>query len=94
MRDPQLPQLQDGLDEGAGRDSIQAARDKRKRKKNEDKKRLDTTPIELTVGMEVLLQGVKSKLWNIEGVVKEIRPGGHSAFIFVPEKDKTYLRNR
>ena len=75
MRDPQLPQLQDDLDEGAGRDSIQASRDKRKRKKNKDKKRLDTTPIELTVGMEVLLQGVKSKLWNIQGVVTEIRTG-------------------
>ena len=38
LRDPKLPQLQDDLDEGAGRDAIQAARDKKKRKKNEDKK--------------------------------------------------------
>ena len=94
MKVPKLPQLQENLDEGAGRDAIQATRDKRKKKKNEDRKRLDTTPVELKVGMEVLLQGVNSKLWNIQGVVKEIRAGGRSAYVYVPEKDKTYLRNR
>ena len=50
--------------------------------------------MELKVGMQVLLQGVNNKLWNIEGVVKEIRPGGQSAFVYVPTKDKTYLRNQ
>ena len=68
--------------------------EKRKKKKNEDRKRLDTTPVELKIGMDILLQGVNSKLWNIQGVVKEIRAGGRSAYIYVPEKDKTYLRNR
>ena len=33
-------------------------------------------------------------MWNIEGVVKEIRPVGRSAFFYVPAKEKTYLRNR
>ena len=70
------------------------SREKRKRKRNEEKKRLDTSPVELKVGMEVLLQGVNNKLWNIEGVVKEVHPGSQSAFIYVPAKEKTYLRNR
>ena len=54
---------------------------------------MDTAPVELKIGMNVLLQGVNSKLWNIQGVVKEIRAGGWSAYIYVPEKNKTYLRN-
>ena len=38
LRDPHLPQLEDNLDERAGSDAIQAPKDKRKRKKNQDKK--------------------------------------------------------
>ena len=94
LRDPHLPQLQDNLDERAGRDSIQANKDKRKRRKNEEKKRLNTTPVELKPGMNMILQGAISKLWNIKGQVVSIRPGGQSAYIHVPEKNKTYLRNR
>ena len=44
--------------------------------------------------MHVILQGAHSKLWNIKGQVVSIHPGGCSAYIHVPEKDKTYLHNR
>ena len=94
VRNPHLPQLADGIDEQEGGAVIQANKQQKKRKRNEDKKKLDTVPLELKEGMEVLLQGIKTKLWNIEGVVKQVRPGGHSAFIYIPSKDKTYLMNR
>ena len=94
LRDPHLPQLEDNLDERIGRDIIQANKEKRKRKKNEERRRLNTTPVELKVGMHIILQGAISKLWNIKGQVVSIRPGGCSAYIHVPERNKTYLCNR
>ena len=57
LRDPHLPQLEDDLDERVGRDTIQANKERRKRKKNEEKRRLNTSPVELKVGMNVILQG-------------------------------------
>ena len=68
-------------------------RTKENERKMKTKKRLDTTPVELKIGMNVLLQGMNSKLWDIKGVVKEIRARGWLAYIYVPEKEKTYLRN-
>ena len=63
-------------------------------KRNENKNIFDTNPIELKPGLQVLLQGVKCKLWNIEGEIVEVRPSGRSAIIYVPEKQSSYLRNR
>ena len=67
-----LPQLIDGLDETAGGDAIHANRERRKKKMNENKNKVGTAPLELKEGMQVLLQGVNSKLWNIEGVIQSV----------------------
>ena len=69
IRSPKLPQLTDRLDESVGGGAIQANRERRKRKKNENKNKVDTAPVELKEGMHVLLQGAKSKLWNIKGII-------------------------
>ena len=72
IKSPKLPQLTDGLDENAGGDAIQANRERRKMKKNENKNKVDTNPIWLKEGMQVLLQGVNTNLWNIEGVIHSV----------------------
>ena len=70
---------------------LQVDKETKKRNKNENKNRVDTKSLELRQGMNVLLQGVKSRLWNIEGIVKKIRLDRRSAYIYVPEKERTYL---
>ena len=88
IKNPLLSQLTDGYDETAGGDAIHAIREKRKSEKNKNKNEVDTSPLELKEGMHVLLQGVNSKLWNIEGVIQSVRPGGRIAYMDVPVRDK------
>ena len=58
VKNPLLHQLSDGYDETARGDALHANREKKKKKKNENKNSVDTNPLEVKVGMHVLLQGV------------------------------------
>ena len=51
IKNPIIPQLTDGFDDTAGGDAIHANREKRKIKKNYNKNKVDTSPLELKEGM-------------------------------------------
>ena len=60
---------------------------------NKRTERLDTSPLDLEVGLRVLLRDRTSKQWEIPGTVVSVRPGGRSAYIKLENNGKTYLRN-
>ena len=58
VKNPLLHQLSDRYDETARGGALHANREKKMKKKNENKNSVDTNPLEVKVGMHVLLQGV------------------------------------
>ena len=69
MSELKLPELDDGRDESEGGRAVLEWKDEQKRKKNENLKKFDTSHLKLNPSLQVLLQGIKSIFWNIEGKI-------------------------
>ena len=94
IRIPELPKLEDGLDELACGEAINKGKLSQKERNNSKTERLDTLPFKLAVGLRVLMRDTVSKKWSIPGYVVSIRPGGRSAYVKTDNNNRVYLRNR
>ena len=56
--------------------------------------RFDTSPLDLEIGLQVVMRNPKSNLWDIKGTVVSIRQGGRSCYVKTDSSNRTYLRNR
>ena len=91
---PQLPALTDLRDEQACAGTVNQCKFEKKAKANQRVERLDTSPLELEVGLDVVMRDPISKCWDIPGTVVSIRPGGLLCYVKTAGSNRTYLRNR
>ena len=65
----------------------------KKAKANEKIEKFDTSPLELTVGLQVVMRDTVSKRQDIPATVVSLQPGGRSAYMKTEGSNRTYLRN-
>merc|ERR1712059_119700 len=69
---PQLPALSDWKDETACTNALNQNKLDKKTRANLKVERFDTSPMDLRIGLEVVMRDPKSNLWDIKGTVVSI----------------------
>ena len=87
---PELPAINDGLDEELLGKERQARKEESRQKRNTQVRRSVTryTP---KVGDLVFLQDRRSLLWDIKATMQLVHPGGRSAYVLTEDSDSLYL---
>ena len=93
-RTPSLPACSDLRDEAAAGGARNQNKFERKERANLKTERLDTSPMELEVGLKVIMRNSKTNRWDVKGEVISVRPGGRSCYVKTESSNRTYLRNR
>ena len=91
IRIPQLPALPDLRDEQACGEAVNQGKFHKKAKANERVEKFDTSPLELTISLQVVMRDAVSKRWEIPATVVSLRPGGRSAYVKTEGSNRTYL---
>ena len=74
-RIPELPGLVDLRDEAASACAKNQNKLDRKTRANTKTERLDTSPLDLEIGLQVVMRNPKTNLWDIKGTIVSIRQG-------------------
>ena len=92
LRHPELPAINDGLDEELLGKERQARKEESRQKRNSQvsKSIQRYTP---KVGDLVFLQDRRTNRWDIPGTVQLVHPGGRSAYVLTEDSDSLYLRS-
>ena len=80
-RIPELPALTDLRDESAAACAMNQNKLDKKTRANLKTERFDTSPLDLEIGLQVVMRNPKSNLWDIKGTVVSVRPGGRSCYV-------------
>ena len=72
VRIPQLPALSDFRDKTACASALNQNKLDKKTQANLKVERFDTSPMDLRIGLEVVMRDPKSNLWDIKGTVVSI----------------------
>ena len=92
LRIPHLPTLPDSREEQYEARQMLKKKNKAKQARNEKIKKGEA-PVELKLGLRVLLQDMSSKLWDMPGMVTSVREGNRSGHIQL-DTGKVYFHNR
>ena len=93
-RIPNLPGCTDLWDEAAAGEARNQNKFERKERANLKTEHLDTSPLDLEVGLKVVMRNSKTNRWDVKGEVISIRAGGRSCYVKTSNSNRTYLRNR